>query len=216
MGDSLISTAAQNEASEEHQVISIAVGQVVNNVDLTGNGLVEVRLSGLVSTRKARVAVLVAGHKQGTYFIPQNGDEVLVAFNEQDVNEAYIIGSLWNGKDLQPASTPTDARTKRIIRTPVGHEIVFDDEAKSIAITSSNKHKIVISPSKIELSTAGCTGSLTLEKSGRVTIESKQGIELKAPTINIQGTNVDIGGSSSARIDGGGYCSIQAGTVRIN
>ena len=73
------------------------------------------------------MAALSAGSERGGYFIPQVGDEVLVAFNQGDVKEPYILGTLWNGRDKPPSPAPTDPAQKRAIRTPIGHEVLLDD-----------------------------------------------------------------------------------------
>ena len=51
--------------------------------------------------------------------MPQIGDEVLVGFNQGDVREPFVLGTLWNTIDRPPALLPTDAVTQRKIRTPL-------------------------------------------------------------------------------------------------
>jgi len=217
MPDGLVETAAQLTAPVERRIYGVAVAQVINNIDVTGLSRVQVRLPWLPGIEPwARVAVLAAGKNQGTYFIPQVGDEVLVAFNQGDVNEAYVIGSLWNDPDRPPALAPTDAVTKRIVRTPLGHEIEFDDLAQSITITSITLQKIKIDRSKIEIATTGGTATLTFDTAGRVSIQSKISISLKAPLITIEGSVVGIESKAATRIKGGQACDIQAALVKIN
>ena len=57
----------------------------------------------------ARLSNMMAGMGRGSFFVPQIGDEVLVAFNHGDVREPYVIGTLWNTMDRPPALSPTDA-----------------------------------------------------------------------------------------------------------
>ncbi len=57
--------------------------------------------------------------------MPQAGDEVLVAFNQDDAGHPYIIGFLWNGEDTPPENDPQ----VRVIRTVNGHEIrIYDPD----------------------------------------------------------------------------------------
>jgi phage baseplate assembly protein V len=217
MPEGLIETAAQATAPEERRIYGVTVAQVINNIDSTGQGRVQIYLPWLPSMQPwARVAVLDAGMNRGTYFIPQIGDEVLVAFNHGDVREPYVIGGLWNGQDRPPALLPTDSVNKRIIRTPLGHEIEFDDALQSITISTTTQQKITIDPTSIKLSTTGSTASVTLDTVGTVSIQAATSIELKAPSITIQGTSVDIQGAGTTSIKGGTLCEIQGSLVKIN
>jgi len=53
----------------------------------------------------SRISVFMAGSSNGTYFLPEVDDEVLVAFLRGIPRAPYVIGVLWNGKD----KTPVDA-----------------------------------------------------------------------------------------------------------
>ena len=44
----------------------------------------------------------------------------------------FLMGCL----DRPPGVLPTDPITKRVLRTPLGHEIAFDEAVQSIAITT--------------------------------------------------------------------------------
>jgi uncharacterized protein involved in type VI secretion and phage assembly len=76
---------------------------VSNNIDPLGLGRVEVRapaIDSLDTLPWARVAVPLTGPPgappHGTYFIPQIGSEVLVAFEQGDPGHPYVVGALWN------------------------------------------------------------------------------------------------------------------------
>jgi uncharacterized protein involved in type VI secretion and phage assembly len=162
------------------------------------------------------VAVLSAGSNRGTYFIPQSGDEVLVAFNHGDVTEPFVIGSLWNGRDQPPRSGPLDPVNARVIRTPAGHEIELDDTEQSITILSSSGQKVSIGPEEIVLSAGSGASKLTLTTAGTVTIEGTK-VEIKATgSAEVKGTDLSLNGDANATLKGGGACTIQGGLVKIN
>ncbi|HEU4621369.1 MAG TPA: phage baseplate assembly protein V [Burkholderiaceae bacterium] len=50
----------------------------------------------------ARVASPFAGKNRGGFFIPQEGDEVLVVFVNGDSRAPVVVGGLWNGKSTPP------------------------------------------------------------------------------------------------------------------
>ena len=85
MGD-LIDAATREAVWEDKRIYGVAPAEVVSNLDLTGLGRVQLRLPWLPGYSPwARVAAFSAGSGRGGYFIPQNGDEVLVAFSHGDV-----------------------------------------------------------------------------------------------------------------------------------
>jgi uncharacterized protein involved in type VI secretion and phage assembly len=205
------------ESPEEVRFYGVAIAEVVSNSDATGLGRVQVRLPWLSGFQPwARVAVLSAGSNRGTFFIPQTGDEVLVAFNHGDVREPFVIGSLWNGRDKPHYSELLDPVAKRAIRTPAGHEVEFDDTQQSIAIVSCTGQKLRIDADKIEMSAGSGAAKLTLTTAGEMTLEGTT-IRLKAlGQMEVKGTSLDLSADANATLKGAGLCTIQGGLVKIN
>lgn len=83
----------------------------------------------------ARLAMPMAGFGHGMYFIPNIGDEVLVAFEHGDVNTPYIIGSLWNA--VAPPPLPSPLPQVRAIRTLVGNQVVFTELPPTVTIQNA-------------------------------------------------------------------------------
>jgi uncharacterized protein involved in type VI secretion and phage assembly len=213
--------ATQETDAEERRISGVAIATVESNRDIRGEGRVQVSYPWAPGiTAWARVAVPYAGMNRGFYFMPQDGDEVLVAFQNGNISAPYVIGSLWNTLD-RPPITPGDIlapSTKRVIRTgtAAAHEIVFDDLDASITITSSTRQQVTMAPDRIELSTTGGLASVKLDTAGNISIEGALSIDLKAQRITINGTNVSVSGTASTDISGGAQCSVQAALVRIN
>lgn len=217
MSDGLIRHTAALEQKEPTRIEGVTLAQVIDNVDATGMARVQVKLPWLPGIEPwARVAVPSAGAQRGTFIIPQVGDEVLVAFNHGDVRDAYVIGCLWNGQDRPPASAPSDAKDKQIIKTPKGHAITLDDMTQTITILTPTKHKITIEPASIKISAADDKASVQIDAAGSMTLKANISIDLKAPKINIEGDLLTFKGSASATLDGGGMCEVKAGLVKIN
>jgi uncharacterized protein involved in type VI secretion and phage assembly len=215
MDGGLIDSTAQVDSPDDRRIYGVAVAQVIGNIDQTNQGRVQLRLPWLPCVEPwARVAVLMAGSDSGSYFIPQVGDEVLVAFANGNVNDPYVIGSLWNGQDLPPAKERNAPVDQRIIRTPKGHKVIFDDAKKTIEISHADGAKLKFESEKIELA-IGST-SITMKKDGDVTIKSKTKITLDAKKIDISAeTKVNVKGSSDVVINGGKSCSIDAAQINI-
>jgi uncharacterized protein involved in type VI secretion and phage assembly len=213
----LIDRALHEWLGIDRHIHGVAPAEVIDNVDLSGLGRVQLRLPWLPGVRPwARVVACSAGPSRGTYFIPQKGDEVLVAFNQNDVRDVYVIGSLWNGRDKPPATGPLDPTNKRLIVTPAGHKVLLDDLEQSITITSSTGPKITLGPEGIELS-AGPNAKITLRSSGTIEIQASVAVQIKAPTVSANASgSLDLKGSASATLDGGGLCVVKGALVNIN
>lgn len=160
---------------------------VTDNADSRRRGQIEVRIPALDERARlwARLGTLMAGADRGTLFLPEVGDEVLVAFEQGDPGRPYVIGSLWNGRD-QPPGSASDKSSVRLIRSRSGHEIRLDDtdRAEKIDITSSDKqHRITLDAS---------AKKVTVHSEGTIRLEGDV-IELQARSaLTIKGKTVDI------------------------
>lgn len=161
-----------------------------------GKVKVEIPIIGMKESNWARVASFMAGSGKGAYFLPEVGEEVLVAFENGDVNMPYIIGFLWNGKDLQPEISSIKTLSghiiqffdkkdeeKIVIKSSKGHIIQMDDKNENIQITDkSGSNKIIINASDIEI--CAPNGKLVLDAQN-IEIKSSADMVIKGATVNI-------------------------------
>jgi uncharacterized protein involved in type VI secretion and phage assembly len=89
-----------------------------------------------------------AGADRGFMFMPEKGDEVLVAFEHGDAERPYVVGCLWNGVDQAPRSEfwggdIENNDVKRIV-TKSGHRIQLSDKEGKEAI-------VIATPSKLKI-----------------------------------------------------------------
>src|SRR5205807_6859560 len=91
----------------------VLVAIVTNNKDADIGGRVKVKYPWLGDEEShwARLITPMAGSGRGMYFLPEVGDEVIVALEHGDINHAYVVGGVWNGQDKppKPASEVVDA-----------------------------------------------------------------------------------------------------------
>src|SRR5437016_13589337 len=85
----MLERTSEETNNPDRRITGVAVGQVLDNTDVLTMGRVQIQLPWLDMPPWARVAVLMAGPNRGTFFIPQPGDEVLVAFNHGDIREPF-------------------------------------------------------------------------------------------------------------------------------
>jgi uncharacterized protein involved in type VI secretion and phage assembly len=154
----------------------------VKDKDKQGRVQVELLFGPVVNGQKfsvwARVATLMAGGGRGSFFIPEPGDEVLVAFYAGDVRRPYVIGALWNGQDAPPQQMDEGGQNNiRVVKTRSGHKLEFDDTSGSqkITITTPNGNELILDD--------GAGGKITLQNSMGASIEfdSIGNIKITAP-----------------------------------
>jgi uncharacterized protein involved in type VI secretion and phage assembly len=208
---------------------SISPGSVVDNLNFLSEGRIQVHIPTLPAFDPwARLAAAGGGSGRGFLWVPQVGDEVLVAFNQNDERDAYILGGLWSMTKRPPLLNPLEFLTKRVLKTgvknsPLAHSIEFDDLKQSITITTSAEQSITMGLKQIEISAAKGLMKITMDlgppPSISITQSLPQGsIELHAPTgkISLQGAQVEINATAVTTVQATGMCSIQGTPVKIN
>lgn len=209
------------EDREIKKTVGVAAGIVTNNQDPDGLGRVKIKfpwLSDDNETDWVRIATLMAGSERGSFFLPEVGDEVLVAFEHGDINHPYVIGALWNGVATPPETNSDGQNNIRKIRSRSGHEIIFndDDTAKQekIEIHTNAGHKIVLDDTsgqeKIEIIDKTGSNKMTIDSvRNSVNIESAMQLKIKANIVEIEGT-------TSLTLKSNAVLSIQGLPVKIN
>jgi phage baseplate assembly protein gpV len=126
----------------------------------------------------------------GSVFVPEKGDEVLVAFVHGDMRFPIVLGGLYNGED-KPPTARTDGRDQKMIRTRHGHEVLLDDtESKAaVRITSAAGHVV-------ELDDQGKAIRITAAEGGSVTVTAQGDITLKAPKVTVDSPSINLGGDA--------------------
>ena len=201
---------------------SVVVGVVTDNTDPEGNqGRVKVKFPWLTEDDQswwARVASPMAGNGRGFFFLPEVDDEVLVSFEHGDPTRPYILGALWNGKDLPPKKNSevisSSKVNQRIIKTRAGHLITLDDTDGSELIsiidkTGKNLIKIESSSNKI---TIQADGDVAITAKGKVAVDAKQDVDVQAngnASIKAQ-QNVDVQATGNATVKATGNATVQA------
>jgi len=203
--------------AKDTRIYGITICRVVSNMDLSGLGRVQLSVPSLPGYQPwARVAAFSAGSQRGGYFIPQQDDEVLVIFNQGDVTDPFVIGTLWNGRDKPPFTGVMDPTQKRAIHTPAGHELLFDDGQQTIVLKTSTGQKVTLAPDRIELA-AGQNAKITMQTSGTIKIEASVQIELQAPTVKATATgSLELKSSGTATLQGASNCAVKGALVNIN
>jgi len=202
------------DVREPGLIRGVSVGVVSQNQDPEGLGRVKIKFPWRENPDEshwARIAVLMAGKDRGTWFLPEVGDEVLVACDAERIEHPYILGALWNGKEPPPETNSDGRNDIRKIRSRSGHEIIFEDGAQGRIDIHLNdkKRQVLLDPDGIlikddsgnEIEIKSLPGTITLKSNSKLSIQSKI---------------IDIKADASMTLQATGTLTIQGALVKIN
>lgn len=113
---------------------------------------------------------------RGMLFVPEKGDQVLVGFEDGNLNKPIVMGSVFHGKNAAGGGKDND---KKSIRSKSGHGILFDDKAglviqdktdlnyvsidgKDTIAVHADKH-IHLQAGNVQIMMDGATDTITLQ-----------------------------------------------------
>lgn len=205
----LLAQGSGGTAAAGDRIPGVVTGIVTDNDDPMKLGRVKLSLPWLsddAETFWARLSQPGAGKEYGMVWVPQVGDEVLVAFEQGDISHPIVIGGLWNGTDTAPLGDDLlDAgnvkRSGFISRG--GHKLVFfdaEDDSGIALISADNKFRVSLNETK---------GQLKLYFDGKLLLSGTGDVEIKTDgKFKVDAAEVAIKAS--------GQTSIKGSTVALN
>jgi len=190
----LVRHAGHSETEHEAggYVKGVAIALVTQNKDDEGLCRVKVSYPWHEKPREsywARLAMPMAGKERGLVLIPEVGDEVLVAFEREDLRFPCVLGALWNGKDKPPFANNDGKNDKRALRSRKKHYLLFDDGDKGVVELAHEKgRKITFDDQGFSVQDENGNTVKVDSSSGGMTIEAKGSLNIKAASISIQAT----------------------------
>lgn len=161
----------------------------------------------------ARLNLPYAGKNRGALWIPEEGDEVVVGFFNDDPRQAVVLGSLYNGQTDPPLKftdqnnekgfitrnnikmvfTDEKDKEKLEITTPAGNQVLLVDE-KGITVLDKNQNKITLHDKGMSFEDKN-KNTITTNDKGTVVEDSNK----NTLTLNNQGVEIkDLNGNTIA------------------
>ncbi len=202
---------------------------------------VEIPILGTANNKVwARLGSCWASNGYGFFSIPDVGDEVMIAFFNNDPCFPVILGSLYSSKLKPPYPLEKENKIHAIttkskmkieleeekktitIQTPGKNILTISDKEKGIQLIDQNKNKIVMNDSGIIIESAK---NLTLKAKMNIVMDAGSNLEGKAKTnltlkgLKIEGnaqTEMTMKGSAKAELSAGGQTVVKGAMVMIN
>jgi uncharacterized protein involved in type VI secretion and phage assembly len=168
---------------------ALFLATVVNVLDPSNLNRVQVRIYNADGVTDqdgpvwARVAVPFAGGKRGAFFIPDVGDEVVIAFLGGDPRFPIVLGSLWNGADTAPETIGGSGQSvdRWTITGKAGTRIAIVEQPASSATISFT------TPGGLTGTMTDQDGSIEFSDSNQTSVRiDSTGVTVNAPTGQVQ------------------------------
>jgi uncharacterized protein involved in type VI secretion and phage assembly len=174
-------------------------GVAKNVVDDEGRGRITVVFDWIerdYQSEPAHVAQIYAGGSYGAVWIPEEGDQVVVAFLNGQLKNPVVLGSIYSKKN-HPLKARSKTADPKLLQTKGGNYLLMEDmDGKRVELADKDaKHKVVLDTE---------ARSVTIESSGDVTIEAKA-----------QG-NLTLKAGGSITIEAGGTVTVSGTTINLN
>lgn len=176
----------------------------------------------------ARLATLDAGPGQGSFFVPDVGQEVVVAGVDGDRRHPIVLGALWNGQQAPPVEIDPQANEIRGFTSRSGHKLVFDDaEPGSVTVETPGGRRAVLSDADEHVELTDASGStITISGDGIALSAASGDISLDAPSgkVKISASGIEAASTGPSKVEStatldlkaSGSLSVNGALVRIN
>lgn len=197
-------------------------GFVTDNVDPEKRGRLKVKVPTVLGdqdTGWALPCMPFGGFaNQGLFMIPEVDAQVWVEFEEGNIDHPIWVGVFWQQASDVPEEAQKDQPTTRVIRTPSGHVLQFDDAdgEEQFRLAHPAGTEMTIDPDGIVKTVDAGGNSLTLDaKANSILVEDSNGnslmldsngallkdaagnqVELASSGVTVKGTTVVVTGQT--------------------
>lgn len=189
----------QDRQRRERSVNGISIAKVTGRMPDGTYELKYLGMGGDTPSAPARMMMPNAGNKRGVYWMPEVGDEVVVAFESGDSNAPIVLGALFNAQSPTPdQAKPSNDNNVRTIVSRSGHEITLDDSpaAGKVIVKTNGGRSLTLDdtpPGKVRMETPSGI-SITLDDAmGTLTLSAPSAIVLQSASLSLM-----VGGLSMA------------------
>ncbi len=231
----------------DNRIFGVLIGVVVDNYNEKRAG----RICVSIHTRDenanilkwARVAMPYMGKEWGHFFLPEIGDQVLVVFEQGNIEKPYVIGCIPKDNDTYLKKVKDEKNQHKKIRTKHGNTLYFQDATEGDGINDKiqlftsgddnklgahsleldNEKKVIRlkdaeEKCKVEMLTE--QGVMNIKADKKITIKAGEKITIvlngENGKITINTTDVDLAATGQMKLNATNKGELSAGTMNVN
>ncbi len=225
----------------DNRIYGVLSGIVTNNYhkDMPGKVCVQIQNRDKEANilKWAKLAMPYAGKKYGTYFIPEIGDQVLVVFEDGNIEKPFVIGCIPTLNSTFVSKNSDEHNQHKVITTRNGNtisildceegegekdkieiktakeelQLVMDNENHMIALQNKSKKN------KISMNTESGELAVSIEKKLKLNVGD---IEItmngESGNISIECNKYKLSAQSSIKQESGGMGSLEAENIQLS
>ncbi|MCM1257766.1 MAG: phage baseplate assembly protein V [Roseburia sp.] len=169
---------------------------------------IPVRDSDACQLKWAKMAMPYMGRGWGSYFLPEKEDQVLLVFEDGNIEKPFVVGCIPKDNDSYLKKTAAENNQLKQIQTRNGSRLTFFDDKEQEG-----------SKDKITLSTAGNDHEISLDNEKKKILITDKKKHCRAEFMSEQG-NINIHGEKSIKITVGDSITIkmngESGDIKID
>jgi len=182
---------------------------VTNAADPEDTGRVKLKfpwLSDSYESDWARTVQAGAGGNRGAVLLSEVNDEVLVAFEQGDLNRPYVLGGVYNGVDkprkgsVDTVDAGSGAVNRRAFVSRTGHRLEVLEAAGG-----ADGIQLLTGDDKLRLELDKQGSKITVHSDGTVLVEAKNGVTVDAGTgdVALTGKAISLTAKQGVTVDAG-------------
>ncbi|MBQ8147913.1 MAG: hypothetical protein IJ040_03885 [Lachnospiraceae bacterium] len=226
----------------DNRIFGVVIGIVTDNYDVAMKGRVcvniPVRDVNANNLKWARVAMPSSGKKWGHYFLPEIGDQVLVAFEQGNIEKPYIIGCVPRSNDRFLTQSVDEKNELKRIVTKNGNTLEFKDAAEGEGTkdvismyTPKNEHQIILDNEKKKILISDKKGDNCIDirsEAGKMIVRAKENLTVEVGdsikitmnastgTVKLDCKKLKVEASEGTNVETSGNMKFSGGNVGIS
>ncbi len=210
--DQMVQKEVTKTDTGDTRIMGVVVGTVTKNYDRNMPGRVCVTIptrdENANELKWARVAMPWGGSKWGAYFMPEVGDEVLIAFEQGNIERPYVVGTLYKDSDALLTGSIDEYNQYKKIVTKHGNTLYLEDNREGEGTKDKIRLTTATGAHTLELDNENSMIRLSdKEKKNEIRLDTKNGkMEIDAAA----SLTIKVGDKVEITLDG------NSGEVKIN